>query len=341
MLAALAAWFPVVAGAEDGFNLSGGYGFVIQTVDVQKPQLQQMLQLVTAFAAKEGITWSLYNGNTPQIVLCGNRLVIERLLALMGEMSLEAVHGDLIYITASMEEATVSNDSAIGVNISNIPVGGTLSYGNSSSNQTPALSWEAQAGNMWGDPLATAKFRSGDNTDKLLLAGQVVTTNGMMGTLKNVEQVPYATVNANGSAQVNFFDADTIINITPTIVEYNHEHPEQSKIRLDVEMQLSIISSEASLVYTTTPEVNTRAVKTSRVLSADGSENIVATITRDNNVKVNQGLPVLGSIPGLKYLFSQEAIVKTRVVSWLKLAVRFVSQAKAGEEYLRSVKINQ
>ena len=99
-------------------------------------------------------------------------------------------------------------------------------------------------------------------------------------------------------------------------------------------MQVSSINSLSTLVSTSVPEINKRRVKTMRTVNADGEENIVAAMMRDENVKVEQGVPILNQIPVLKYFFSQEVDAKTHVVSLLKLSVEFVSQEDAEDERL-------
>ena len=304
----------------------------VKIVEVPQEKLLQCEQLIAGFAKNGNFSYSICYNERPMFVLVGVEGSLQKIVTLLEKISGKPVHSELIYITASLQEAAIGDGSALGMHINDIPVGGWVQVtGNNKGRAAPTSAF--QIGDLYR-AFGNMKFRANDGDSKILVAGQVVTTNGLQGVMTSTEQVPYVTVNANGSSSVDYYTSETKVKITPTIIEYDLEKPELSKIQLDIDMQVSSINSLSTLVSTSVPEINKRRVKTMRTVNADGEENIVAAMMRDENVKVEQGVPILNQIPVLKYFFSQEVDAKTHVVSLLKLSVEFVSQEDAEDERL-------
>lgn len=300
----------------------------VKIIAVPQDKLLQCEQIVAGFSKTAHISYSVCYNDQPVFVLVGNKKALLQLANLLSELSGKPVHKDLIFITASLQETALSNGSALGVHINDLPIGAWWQQG---SGGAPA--WAFQIGDFYR-AFGNAKFRASDGDSKIVVAGQVVTSNGIPGFMRSTEQVPYQTVNANGSSVVQYYTSETIVKITPTIIEYNDEHPDLSKVQLVVDMQVSAINSLSSLSTSSVPEVTKRKVTTSRVVNADNNDNIVAAMMRDEDVRIEQGVPILNQLPLLKYLFSQETKSKTHVLSLLKLSVDFVKQDNAGEDQL-------
>ena len=300
----------------------------VKIVDVPQEKLLQCEQLISGFAKKAHFSYSICYNDHPLFVLVGSKTALEQLSALLSNISGKPVHKDLIFITASLQDAVINGGSAIGVHINDIPIGAWWQ-----SNNSAKPTWAFQIGDFYR-AFGNVKFRANDGDSKIVVAGQVVTTNGLPGVLTSTEQTPYSTLNANGSSEIKYNPVETTIKITPTIIEYNADQPELSKVQLVVDMQIGVTNSLSSLSTSSVPEATTRKVTTSRIVNADNSDNIVAAMMRDENVKVEQGVPILNQIPLLKYFFSQETMAKTHVLSLLKVSVQFVEQADAGEEQL-------
>ncbi|MFA6075737.1 MAG: hypothetical protein WCV63_07475 [Negativicutes bacterium] len=303
----------------------------VKIIEVPQDKLLQCEQLISGFAKKAHFSYSICYNDRPMFVLVGNKTTLAQLSALLSDLSVKPVHKDLIFITASLQDAVIGDGSALGVHINDIPIGAWWQSGN-----TAKTTWAFQIGDFYR-AFGNVKFRANDGDSKIVVAGQVVTTNGLPGIMRSTEQIPYSSLNTNGYSEVKYNPAETIIKITPTIVEYNENQPELSKIQLVVDMQISAINSLSSLTASSSPEVTKRKVTTSRIVNADSGDNIVAAMMRDEDIKIEQGVPILNQIPLLKYLFSQETTARTHVLSLLKVSVQFVEQADAGDELLINV----
>lgn len=310
---------------------------VIQALEIPQDQLLPMQQLLDVYCQGSNIKYTIYYGKKPKFVLVGDSDSIDKLVELLEKLGQQIVHKDLIYITASLEEAHVSESVDAGMAVGDITVDANYSNGNNNPYSSNNANWNVNVSDGT-TALLVGKLKSGNGDSNILVAGQLTTTNGIRGELRSIESIPYPTVNANGSVEVNYQDASTILNVTPVIVEYDAEHPEKSYVKLDIDMTVSSISSSTTSAGTQ-PQVSERVLNTTRIIRADNQSYIVATMIRDQDAKSNQGIPFLRSIPLLKYLFSEDIIVDERVAAYLKIAVRFVAQTDAGkEDYVKSIK---
>ena len=310
---------------------------VVRTVLFPAAQMMEIQEILPPFIKAEKLTCSIIYGQQPKLVIIGEPQAVNRLVGLIADLSTRSVTKELIYITASMEDVGVSSGGATGVNVENIPVTGNWVRTNVNNTLAPQTRWSVQAGKT-GSALATLKLRTSKDDNRLLIAGQIATTNGMPGNLVHIEEVPYAVVNANGSAQIQYCKAETIIKVKPTLLSYDTEQPEKSLVKLDLDLQISVMSDQVNLFSTVNPIITTRHLTVTRILQADNMAAAVAAITHDENLTVEQGIPVLNKLPLLKYLFSQKTTVKERTVSVLKLAVRFVPPENITDDDVKSVR---
>ena len=279
-------------------------------------ELQEMLQ---PFIKAEKVTYSIIQGPQPKLVLVGEEAATTRIAGLIEKLASRQVAKDLILITASMEETNFTKGSATGLNLSEIPVSGNWKWTTSSTTYQNTSASTVQA----GDSSAAAVFRLRESNDDnhLLIAGQIATNNGMTGHLSLVEEVPYVVINANGSGTVQYLKAETIIKVKPTLLEYNEEQPEKSLVKLDINLQISVVGDQTNV---SNPTITTRQVILTRILPANQQAMAVAALTSDEDILTDLGIPVLNKLPLLKNIFSQKTIIKERTASILKLAVRFV-----------------
>ena len=220
----------------------------------------------------------------------------------------------MILITASMEETNVNQGSATGLKLNEIPITGTLTRTTSSTTYQNTSTSTIQA----GDSSAAAVFRlreSNDDNRLLIAPARSRTTNGMTGNLSLVEEVPYVVVSANGSATVQYLKAETIIKVKPTLLEYNEEQPEKSLVKLDINLQISVVGDQTTV---SNPTITTRQVILTRILPANQQAAAVAALTSDEDITTDLGIPILNKLPLLKNIFSQKTIVKERTASRLE-----------------------
>lgn len=288
----------------------------IQLPALKTVELQEMLQ---TFLKAEKVTYSILPGPQPKLVLVGEEPATIRIANLIEKLASRQVAKDLILITASMEETSFNKGSATGLNLNEIPVSGNWSRTTSSTTYQNTSTSTIQA----GDSSAAAVFRLRESNDdnRLVIAGQIAASNGMTGNLTLVEEVPYVVINAVGSATVQYLKAETLIKIKPTLLEYNEERPEKSLVKLDINLQISVVGDQTTV---SNPTITTRQVVLTRILPANQQAMAVAGLTSDEDILTDLGIPILNKLPLLKHIFSQKTIVKERTVSILKLAVRFV-----------------
>ena len=312
----------------------------VRTVLLPAAQMLEIQELLPSFVKAEKLTCSIIYGQQPKMIIIGDASAVNRLSDLIAYLGTRPVTKDLIYITASMEDVVASSGGATGVNINDIPIAATWTRTNvnTAANKTfsPESRWSLQAGKT-SETLATLKLRTSKDDNRLLIAGQIVTTNGMVGNLIHAEEVPYTVVNANGSSQILYSKAETIIRIKPTLLDYNATQPEKSLIKLDINLQISVIGDQSNLYSDVNPVITTRHLAVTRILPADNIAAAVAAVTHDEDLLVEQGVPFLNKLPLLKYLFSQKTTIKERSVSVLKLAVRFVPQEKLTDDDVKAV----
>lgn len=291
----------------------------VKTILLPPLKMVELQELLQPFIKAEKMTYSIIQGPQPQLILVGEEAAMNRIIQLIEKLASRQVAKDLILITASMEETNVNKGSATGLKLNEIPVTGTWTRTTSSTTYQNTSTSTIQV----GDSTAASVFRLRESNDdnRLLIAGQIATTNGLTGNLALVEEVPYVVINANGSATVQYLKAETVIKVKPTLLEYNEEQPDKSLIKLDINLQISVVGDQTTV---SNPTITTRQVILTRILPANQTATAVAALTSDEDITTDLGIPILNKLPLLKNIFSQKTIVKERTASILKLAVRFV-----------------
>ncbi|HWR30799.1 MAG TPA: hypothetical protein VN631_13310, partial [Negativicutes bacterium] len=246
-------------------------------------ELQEMLQ---PFLKAEKITYSIIQGPQPKLVLVGEEAATTRIAHLIEKLAGRQVAKDLILITASMEETSFNKGSATGLNLSEIPISGNWKRTTSSTTYQNTSTSTIQV----GDSSAAAVFRLRESNDDnhLVIAGQIAASNGMTGNLTLVEEVPYVVISANGSAAVQYLKAETIIKVKPTLLEYNEEQPEKSLVKLDINLQISVVGDQTNV---SNPTITTRQIVVTRILPANQQATAVAALTSDEDILTDLGIP--------------------------------------------------
>jgi general secretion pathway protein D len=159
------------------------------------------------------------------------------------------------------------------------------------------------------DP-AKAELLFSDNDTRILQNPQIRATNGEKATLKVADRIPIATgsfgtptgttgASALGvNTQFTYTDVGVILEITPTV----HQ---AGQITLKTSLEISNVSGQSTIGGITQPIISQRKVEHVIQLN-DGEVNMLGGILEQQYTKTNSGTPFLGSIPLLKYIFSQE-----------------------------------
>jgi general secretion pathway protein D len=157
-------------------------------------------------------------------------------------------------------------------------------------------------------PAANAQLLFSDSNTKLIQNPQIRAIDGQKATLKIGERVPVATgsfqpgiggvgINPLVNTQFQYLDVGVNIDITPRV----HAGRE---VTLKVVMDISSVTGQSNIGGISQPIIGQRKIE-HEIRLKEGEVNILGGILEDQNVRSVSGIPGLGNIPLLKYLFSQ------------------------------------
>jgi len=160
------------------------------------------------------------------------------------------------------------------------------------------------------DPVKAVLLFS-DSNSKILQSPRIRATNGEKATLKIADKIPIATGSFGtplgigtgvGSVGVNtqftYTDVGVIMELTPTV------HPD-GQITLKTSLEISNLNGSQTIGGITQPIISQRKVDHTIRLN-DGEINMLGGIMEQTESKTVSGTPLLGQIPFLRYIFSQE-----------------------------------
>lgn len=160
------------------------------------------------------------------------------------------------------------------------------------------------------DPVK-AQLLFNDTDAKILQSPRIRATNGEKATLKIADRIPIATgsfgtptgigtaVGAVGvNTQFTYTDVGVIMDIQPTV------HPD-GQVTLKTSLEISNLNGSSNIGGVVQPIISQRKEESTMRLN-DGEINMLGGIYENQYTKTTSGTPFLGSIPLLKYLFSQE-----------------------------------
>lgn len=157
-------------------------------------------------------------------------------------------------------------------------------------------------------PAATATLLFSDSNTKLIQNPQIRAIDGQKATLKIGERVPVATgsfqpgiggvgINPLVNTQFQYLDVGVNIDITPRV----HMARE---VTLKVAMDISSVTGQSNIGGISQPIIGQRKIE-HEIRLKEGEVNILGGILEDSSTRAISGIPGLGNIPLLKYLFSQ------------------------------------
>jgi len=121
-----------------------------------------------------------------------------------------------------------------------------------------------------------------DNQTALILAG---------------EKVPYQSIDQLGTVNTEFEEANLSLEVTPHVID-------------DKALRLKIVVNKDEVDFTRTvlgqPTIITKKEETTLIL-LDGQTTVVGGISKDTDAGNEEGVPALKNIPGLGYLFKNDA----------------------------------
>lgn len=135
---------------------------------------------------------------------------------------------------------------------------------------------------------------------KVISSPRVYTSDRHQAKIVKGSQVPYQQSAGEGSTSVSFKEAALSLDVTPIVNDKG--------VLLDV--ILAKDEPDYSNAMNGVPPINTTSL-TSRVFSPFGQTIALGGVYSDLDTKVVRRVPVLGSIPGLKWLFTSTSTVST------------------------------
>jgi general secretion pathway protein D len=157
-------------------------------------------------------------------------------------------------------------------------------------------------------PAATATALFSDTSTKLIQKPQIRAVDGQKASLKIGDRVPVATgsfqpgiggvgINPLVNTQFQYLDVGVNIDITPKV----HSNGE---VTLKVTMDISSVTGTSNIGGISQPIIGQRKIE-HEVRLKEGEVNMLGGMLEDSQTKALTGIPGLGQIPILKYLFAQ------------------------------------
>lgn len=165
-------------------------------------------------------------------------------------------------------------------------------------------------------PGATANAILTDNKTKIIQDPEVRVSDGEKATLTVGERVPIATgsfqagvgvgvgggagvVNPLVNTQFQYLDVGVKIDVTPRV------HPD-GDVSMKLSVEVSALNGTSSIGGINQPIISSRKIEHDIRLK-DGEVNVLGGLIERTETKNINGIPGLGEVPGLKYLFSDNS----------------------------------
>ena len=290
----------------------------------------------------QGIKMTLYTaiGTKPKILLTGQgdealRYAVQKLKTIMSRMG----QPHRLVVSAYLREITVENDDTVGMSwFSNGFQGGITAVNTSTVTTTGGVTTKSDTGYTLG--LANMPANIVGNLTRTISRGKVIVgseitiVNGATAELKNDDSIPVPL----GSGSQVTFNTQTIssdVKITPTIVKFNEEKPEESVVRLDVVIQLSVPTNTVTFSNNAQASAyTTQTLTATHYVRANNDKIIGGLFASDTMTKSRSGIPILMNIPLLKNIFSTNSRTLQHMASILTIGVRILPVDKeTGYDY--------
>src|SRR5882762_9569672 len=158
-------------------------------------------------------------------------------------------------------------------------------------------------------PAANLSALMSDSDTKLLQNPQIRALDGQKASLKIGDRVPVATgsfqpgiggvgINPLVNTQFQYLDVGVNIDITP------HVHAGR-EVSLKISMDISAVTGQSNIGGISQPVIGQRKIE-HEIRLKEGEVNILGGMMEDDQTRSLSGLPILASIPFLKYFFGSE-----------------------------------
>lgn len=289
--------------------------------------LISQLEQTGALGKVRGIVYSAA-GFTPMLILMGEKEELHQKLLLLKRFIPDQTQSHMIVISASLRELSDDDAMNIGLTLSPDIIGATISTSAGMLLQSSQPSQYSVSGSADLNSVSFAKIAQLNQAldrSKVLVSSEVYTRNGTKALLTNIQQVPIFSTDFNNNVMTSYQQLETSVDVIPTMIDYRKEKPQESQVRVDVLVKISVVTANHTYNATTTaPEYTTKTFATTRVLKANNARYVVGTFVNDAEYREQVGFPFLSKIPIIKYLFSRDGKRMVRNVAILTLAVRLI-----------------
>ncbi|MCI0355524.1 MAG: cohesin domain-containing protein [Acidobacteria bacterium] len=191
-------------------------------------------------------------------------------------------------------------------------------------------------------PAATANFLFTDSTSKIIQNPMIRALDGQKASLKIGDRVPVATgsfqpgiggvgINPLVNTQFQYIDVGVNIDITPKV----HAGRE---ITLKLMLDISAVTSRVNIGGIDQPVIGQRKIE-HEIRLKEGEVNLMGGILEEQDVKSLRGIPGLGQIPILKYLFADERVERAENEIMFALVPRIVRSQELTDLNLRALSV--
>jgi type II secretory pathway component GspD/PulD (secretin) len=252
-----------------------------------------------------------------------------------------------LIISAYLRELDIANNQTIGIDWSSLT--GNVTFGVSQLNRVVGGKdwtfdygtgkWTQQGAGVITDTLAyglgtpaggfygfDAQMTRSLSKSRVIMGSNLYTPNGIQGEILSQTIVPLQTTDSNGNSTLTSQTISSDVKITPTIVKYNAENPSESVIRLDVYMQMALVTGSVQVGNSSAKEFSTKTLTTMGFVKPNSGVYVVGVFAGDTETHSVSGIPILMNIPILKYLFSQKTTQLTHKVGVLTVSVRILPE---------------
>jgi hypothetical protein len=176
-------------------------------------------------------------------------------------------------ISAYLRELDIANNQTAGIDWSSL---GTLTYSVTQLNRvvTPSLptvdtiqyGLATPPGGFYG---FNAQLNRSLSNSRVIMGSNLYTPNGIQGEFLSQTIVPLQTTDSNGNSTLTSQTISSDVKITPTIVKFNEEKPEESIVRLDIYMQMALVTGTVQVGTSTAKEFSTKTLSTMGYVKAN------------------------------------------------------------------------
>jgi type IV pilus assembly protein PilQ len=153
-----------------------------------------------------------------------------------------------------------------------------------------------------------------DNRGKTISNPRVLTADQVEALIEQGDEIPYLTQTSSGATAVSFKKATLSLKVRPQITPDGR-----------IMMNLEIHKDKVGAVYSGTPSINTKQVKTEVLVDNGGTVVIGGIYTQDERNDVTR-TPLLGDLPYVGFLFRNTSKTDTRTELLVFITPRIVSK---------------